>query len=206
MSIVQLSLNFNRLSDTELFQRFRIVVGKSQGHATFGNPPIPVADLSVRNEEFAVIAATAVDGSVADTRVRDQKRQQLIADFRQMAFYVLANGGNDPVLLASSGFEIQTTGKSPIGKLGKPENFKAEAEGKSNVKLSLKKLYGAKIYVYEYTLAPHHEESVWQRIESSRTSTVVAGLQSGKEYAFRVYGVGTDPSRVSSDVINSFVL
>lgn len=110
------------------------------------------------------------------------------------------------MLLASSGFELQSASNASIGKLAKPENFKAVAEGKGNVKLSLKKLYGAKIYVYEYTMAPHSETSIWQRLASSRSNTTVTGLQSGKEYAFRVYGVGSDPSRTSSDVITSFVL
>ncbi|WP_394993605.1 hypothetical protein [Emticicia sp.] len=43
---------------------------------------------------------------------------------------------------------------------------------------------------------------------SSNTSTsiMVTSLQSGKEYTFRVVGVGNNSTRIYSDIFNSFVL
>lgn len=53
---------------------------------------------------------------------------------------------------------------------------------------------------------PLSEETKWDHHLASASSVNIANLKSGKQYAFRVTAIGSDPNRVYSDVVTSFVL
>jgi hypothetical protein len=93
-----------------------------------------------------------------------------------------------------------------VGILPKPEKFKVEnGPNSGSVKLSLDKIKGAKSYCFEYTPAPLTDSSVWLvRVVTARSHTI-EGLVSGQQYAFRVSGIGADPTVVYSDVLTKFV-
>jgi len=64
----------------------------------------------------------------------------------------------------------------------------------------------ALFYVFEYCAAPLTADSVWIQVTGSRRKMLIEGLTSGKEYCFRVAAARTHPSRIWSDVINSYVI
>jgi len=53
---------------------------------------------------------------------------------------------------------------------------------------------------------PVTEASIWTSINSTKAKLVVSNLTSGVQYAFRVAGIGANPTVVYSDIVTSYVL
>jgi len=66
--------------------------------------------------------------------------------------------------------------------------------------------YIADFYEFEHTELPITPTSYWTKDTTKKRKYEKTGLDSGKQYAFRVAGAGSDPSRVYSDIITSYVL
>ena len=100
-----------------------------------------------------------------------------------------------------SGFDIAST-RTPVGVLPKNENFSTgSSDIKGNVDLSLNPIKGANAYQFEYTDAPVTDASIWHTVTSTAAWITIPNLTSGKEFAFRVTAIGSDPTRVYSDVL-----
>lgn len=96
--------------------------------------------------------------------------------------------------------------RQPVGVLAKASDFKAVPLYNCMIKLSNKKIFGADSYTYEYTPAPTRKDGTWTAVNSTRANTVIKNLVSGSQYAFRVAGIGANPTVIYSDVITSYVL
>ena len=124
---------------------------------------------------------------------------------KQLGTYVQLNCKNDLAILLSSGFEAAKP-KAPVGMLLKPENFKVEnGPNSGSIKLSVDKIKGASSYRFESTVAPVTATTNWTVNVGTASKFVVDDLTSGQQYAFRVAGVGADPTIVYSDVVTRFV-
>jgi len=64
----------------------------------------------------------------------------------------------------------------------------------------------ASFYEFSYTEAPVTADSLWIQKTTTKHKLQVEGLTSGKQYTFRVAGAGSDPSRVWSYDVSSYVL
>ena len=193
---------FNALKEDELDTVGQSIINKMTGNPNFTSPIPPLADVQTALDEFMAAMADLGAGK-GSTIIKDQKKTTLLDLLTKLATYVQLNCQDDAAIIESSGFKIKQA-KTPIGPLPKPV-LKVEAGGPGQVKLTATSV-GANSYQFEYTLAPATTSSTWQVNASTKSKTVVNGLTSGKQYTFRVAGVGTDPSRIYSDEITSFVL
>lgn len=197
--------SFSRYSDSELSSKAAFIISSLTGNTSFPSPTPPLAELQTALQAFNAADEAALDGEKLNTAIKNQKRSELVALLVSLALYVQLTSNNDEVLLLSSGFDLKKS-PAPIGVLPKPDGFKVQPGDSGTIKLSVKKINGAKMYLFQYTTAPAGAASAWGDVISSRTNTVITGLRSGTEYAFRAAGMGSDPSLTYSDVISSFVL
>ena len=162
--------------------------------------------LIVVTDAFQQLLAQVDDGNKATTVLKNQKRDELTGLLNQLALYVQMTAPGDEAALLSSGFDLAKP-RQPIGILPKPETFRVEpAAMRGCLKVSVNKIKGANSYLFEYTTAPATPDSVWTDVVSSKTTVLIDNLTSGRQYVFRVAGIGADPTRVYSDEVSSFVL
>jgi hypothetical protein len=206
MATNRVRISFKNYKDAELEQKAQHIVQSLTGNSNFSTPNPSLADVQTAINKYGDALSKAVDGSKQDTAVKNQARADLESLLHDLGLYVQLTGKDDPSIILSSGFDISKT-PSPVGILPKPNGFSVSpSASKGSIDLSTNAINGAKTYQYEYTDAPISAASIWHVVTNTSTAVTINNLQSGKEYAFRVAGVGSDPTRVYSDVVTSFVL
>ncbi len=110
--LIKVSLGFARLSDGALDNFAHGVIDALTGNATYPTPPVTLANLQAGNDDFTAKLAAAQTGGVADTAAKNNSRQALLGDLRQVASYVQIRCNNDMQLLLSSGFQAQSTNRA----------------------------------------------------------------------------------------------
>ncbi len=203
MKKVRIITRFLRLAQTKVLQNVMMILQCMTGNVNF---PTPAPDLKTLGDAIdAYSEALANPASKANTALKKQLRIKLAAVVNLLALYVQMNCNNDETIALSSGFPLAKT-KQPVGVLTKANNFKATPLHNCMIKLSNKKIFGADSYCYQYAPAASKEETGWISVNSTRASTVIKDLVSGTQYAFRVAGIGANPTVIYSDVITSYVL
>ncbi len=206
MTNPRISTSFSKLSDSNLLLKGTYIHTNMTGNVNFTTPTPTLPELKVGIDNFNNSLNNSVEGNKADTALKNQYRNELIDLLNNAGLYVQLYGKNNENILLSSGFDLQKA-KSSIGALPKAQNIKVmPGEGVGTVKVSFSSIAGADSYLYEYTAAPITTDSIWTPITSTKTNLIVESLTSGKQYAFKVAGVGSDPSQVFSDILFSFVL
>jgi len=125
-------------------------------------------------------------------------RKSLEAHLTTRGDYVDSVALGDAAKIQSAGFEIQADG-SPTTSLPQPQNCVATAgddEGEADVACDA--VARSKSYIFQCREHPDDgPPGAWQQAKvSSRSSTTITGLISGKKYAFRMRAVG--PNEVES--------
>ncbi|HEX3024969.1 MAG TPA: fibronectin type III domain-containing protein [Chitinophagaceae bacterium] len=199
-------IGFSNYKDTDFDQKAQHILQSMTGNANFPTPVPTLSEVQTGITNYSASLAKAVDGSKQDTVLKNQARTALEELLHNLGMYVQLNSKNDPAIMLSSGFDVSKI-PTPVGILPKPDGFSVTpSASKGNVDLYVHAIYGAKSYQYEYAETPITSNNGWHVVTNTATEVTINNLQSGKEYAFRVAGIGADPTRTYSDVITSFVL
>jgi hypothetical protein len=197
-------ITFKEYSNDELDNKTRDIITSMTANANFATPNPTLSTVQTALTEFQDAVAQASKGGVDKTALRRQKRKTLEDTLRGLAVYVNSTTDNE-VILISSGFDLMKV-PAKIGQLEKPDGFKVEnGVQPGSIKVLCNAVPGAGSYLAEYTLMPATDNSKWDREVSTARTITITGLQRGKEYAFRIAGVGAHTDRVFSDVISKFV-
>jgi hypothetical protein len=175
--------------------------------STDGNEhyPDPIPPLTLLKKQLATYRSARVAAANRDTyliEVRKQARKALEESLRQLVIYVQKKTGTNRAILLTSGFNL-TKEKEPAGILPKPEHFRIEHPGPGRVILRVKSIKHARSYLFEYREKGTEQ---WTQVFSYKSSVMIDGLTSGREYEFRVSYRGTHPAVTYSDVITSYIL
>jgi hypothetical protein len=106
--------------------------------------------------------------------------------------------------LLSSGFKLArdrdgTDDLKPISEL----EVRTEASEQATVRI--RRVSGAKAYVFEYTTGTVTSESVWVTKTIAEPSYTFRGLQSGVKYSFRLIAVGRSEKSVFSPIVSRYI-
>lgn len=202
MSKTKITTSFGKYSDANLEQKAELILDSLENNAFFTTPVPPLADLQSAVTAFDLSIIKAKEGGKIEQLQRENKRNELIAVLNKLALYVQLEGDGNNVALLSSGFSLSKTPQT-IGVLPKPQHFKIIPKTSGIVNLSLKTIYGAKSYQYEYR---KKGDTIWQVQLETKPTVLLTGLTSGTEYEFRVTAIGSNSQRIYSDVLSSFIL
>jgi len=120
--------------------------------------------------------------------------------------YVQVTSDGDEAIILSSGFDVNSK-HEPIGKLPKPEGFGVKVDvAPGTVIVFCNVIPGASFYEIEYSEVTADGVRKWIKVTSTKRKLEIAGLISGKQYVFRMAGAGSNPARMWSDEIITFVI
>jgi len=205
--IPKLRTNFSRYTDSGVAEKTQRIIDSMNDNPNYPAPVPALTDVQSLvdsyNNALANLGRTGQQGTLIKNQLRDSLEELL----RTLALYVQVQGGSNLAILQSSGYDLQKGRGGPIGILPKPSDFKViPGPVPGSAKPSFEPIDGANTYLFQYADASVTDSTVWQSEYSGKSSHIIEGLTSGNRYAFRVCGIGTDPTRVFSDVIISFVL
>lgn len=198
-------IDFSKYADTELDQKADQIVenlSNPPGSTNFPTPQPTIVIVQGKIDAYKDALANLGKGTIT-TAAKDVARKELEDTLAELGLYIQQASGGDVVKMLSSGFDISKASADPVGDLPKPGNFKAKAKGKGEIDLSCDPIKGAKIYQWEYKQVAATE---WILKTTTKAKLSLTGLESGKEYVFRVVALGTSKAREYSDEVKSFVL
>lgn len=205
MTIQKVITGFARLRDEDLNTFTQNILNKMTGNTNFVTPAPALADVETSLKDYQAALAHAKGGTKEATSLKREKRAALEALLRDLAAYVQVTGKNNSTVLLSSGFDLRKA-STPIGILAKPVAVKiVPGPNPGSVRISVERIVGADSYIFQYVEAPATPTSLWHTKAATARTITIDNLTIGKEYAFRIGAVGSDPTIVYSEVLTKFV-
>jgi len=208
MGTVKVSTDFSlkKYSDTELAVKATNILDKMTDNPKFTKPTPTLEEIRAIVSDYLASLAKADKGSAEDRIIKNNLRSKLEEMMKNLSLYVQLTSNGDEVTISSSGFDVNKKPAS-VGVLDKPENVSVKmGDNKGTAVISCDAVSHASFYEIEYaevtadgTQTPIHKTSTKHKL-------LIEGLTGGKQYSFRIAGAGSDPSRVWSDEIITYVI
>jgi hypothetical protein len=200
--VQKILIDFGRFSVSQLLSQANTIIASLTDFPEIPTPTPTIAVLQAAVDDLTDAESAAEVGGKQQKEIRDQKADALIALLKQEAAYVSMIADGDVAVMLGAGFRI-TKIPSPIGPLPKPVKFAVSSPQKGWLQLSLKAVYGAKNYQYEFKKVG---DAQWTILASTRAKVIIQDLESAKEYVARVLPVGASEERTYSDEITAVVI
>jgi hypothetical protein len=199
-----LVLSFSRMSDINL-QIHAMQVGSS----LIDNEFLPAAgeygkELVELSAQFLKAMSAANLGDLLKISAKNDLRALVIKKLQTAAEYVVETAQGNETTLISSGFDLaKHKGGAP---LTTPTAFKVSA-GPNNgeIILQVKRIVGAKAYLYQYTADPVTPDSKWETFSSTRCKKTLTNLPLGVKLWFRMAVIGPNEQIVYTEVKSRYV-
>lgn len=185
------------VSDTNLPVESQRIINSMTGNANFATPKPALADLQAARDEFERSIALAREGGTKEVGDKNQKRERLLSLLRELAAYVIGESKNDPVMIASSGFEVSKTRTRRV--LDTLSVSSGTEPGQ--VVSTMWRVPKVRMYVHMYTTAPNTESSVWKEVYSPDRSYIHTGLVPGQRYTFKAKAITKDGEVIATDLV-----
>ncbi|MEI8086417.1 MAG: fibronectin type III domain-containing protein [Paludibacter sp.] len=196
----------NRYSDIELNVKLKTISTCLTDNPKFLALAPTVVILKTNIERFSTLVELGSEGNKQSTVEKNSVRGILEPMAASLAVQVQEICEGDELQIISAGFDVKRKA-TPIGELERPANVVAVAgSSRGSLAVSWSVVPNAYIYEIQYTDAPSTADSVWQRTSNTKRKITLENLVRGKAYAIVVAGAGTDPRRVWSDEIISYVM
>jgi hypothetical protein len=183
----KVSLSFGRLPDTELDNFAQGVIDALTGNAAFPAPPVTLVNLQAARDDLTAKMAAAQTGGPADTAAKNNSRQALVTILRDVAAYVQIRCNNDPAILLSSGFEMQSTNRAQV-ELTKPDGFSLKNGSTGQLIARIDPVKSANMY--EGRIKPSDGDWLPSVFTGDSQHIIFDGLTRGKDYTAQVRALG----------------
>ena len=207
MAISKVATDFSskNYTDTELGVQATNVTVKMTDNPNFTTPTPPLAEVIATISSYNASLAKSEKGSQDDRVIKNSWRIKLENQLKELSLYVQLISKGDLVIISSSGLDVNKK-PSAVGPLAKPENVIIKmGANKGSVAISCDAIAHAGFYEFDYSEVTDGTFN-WIHKTTTKHKILIEGLTSGKQYVFRVAGAASDPSRVWSDRISSFVI
>ena len=208
MAIVKISTDFSskNYTDTELSVTATNITDSMTGNAYFEKPTPTLEEVKATIVSYNASLAKAEKGSPDDRLVKNSWRAKLENNLKDLGLYVQLISKGDSLIISSSGFYTNKK-PAPVGPLSKPENVSVKmGDNAGTVLVNCDTISSATFYEFEYAEITADGVLNWIHKTSTKHKLLIDGLTSGHQYVFRVAGAGSDPSRIWSDKISTFVI
>lgn len=168
-------------------------------------------DAAAFMQELETALATYRDGlteaTYRDMRqviIKNQQAEVLKEVLYRYSLHVEMVSNKDPNLILAAGFIPNKSTTQAIGMSPKANDLRAEVKhpGTNSVNVRVNAWKSAKLYQFEFRKADSMND--WTRVLSTKSRTVIQGLEHGQQYEFRVTYVSTDPTPNYSDIVRCY--
>jgi len=201
-------INFasSKYTDEALGTKANNILDKVEVNPAFQTAMPIIEELRAANTNYIAALAKVEGGSKEDTVIKNNCRKTVETLLKKLAGAVQTISDGDEAIILSSGMDANKK-PSTVGKLAKPDNLTVKpGDNKGAVTMMCDAVEYADFYEFEHTELPVTLTSFWTKDTTKKRKYEKTGLGSGKQYAFRVAGAGSDPSRVYSEIVTSFIL
>jgi len=196
----------NRYSDSDLTKRASGIISGLTDNPKFQELAEVVPVIKTKNDYFESLLIKMLDGGKTVTIEKNTVRIDLEGILGSTALRVQELSNGDELLIVGAGFEVKRK-PSPVGLLQRPANVVANpGPRRGSLEISWDVVPNAYMYEIEIVEHPETDKSVRQRTSNTKHKIVADGLIRGQAYSIEVAGAGSDPGRVWSDAIISFVM
>ncbi len=181
MAIFKLKLDFVNDTDSGLSIFSSGVASSINGniHYPLTNPTVAAINVLITNFNNSLIALP--NGGQAAKLARDQARLALEMGLRTLANDLESKSGNDPVKMATTGFQVIDSTVRTYTQSGRPTDLTLEYGTLSGqVNASVKKVPKTAVYLWRYTADPFGPNARWSEIILSTSRKItISGLERG---------------------------
>lgn len=196
----------NRYSDQDLSVKAITIGDDLTDNPSFPTLAEAATAIKAKNASFMSLLSKMAEGNKQVTIEKNKVRGELEDLLGSTALKVQDISMGDEQLILSAGFDVKRK-PAPVGLLDRPANVKANpGPTRGSLEISWDVVPNAYIYEIQYTEAPITADSVWIRISITKHKLIIEGLVRGRAYAIQVAAAGSDPRRVWSDEIISYVM
>lgn len=196
----------SRYSDAELSIKASEVVNMMTNNPNFSDPEPALATVQSNSDVFSTALNNSKSGSHEAVALKNKARLQLEMSLHKLAQWVNLKAEGEQVKLITTGFDL-THHAEPIGPLNVPDWLKVKPGKQPGcIELECAIVHNARYYVFSYRLLTNKSGNTWTNTDSTNRKLLLAGLNSGGQYAFRAAGGGSDPSRNWCPEVTSYVL
>lgn len=179
------------------------VSGMMKASTNFSDMPEAMAELDKTLPEYRDEHSKANRGNMETQFKLKAFRAKTLGLLAALAEYVTAKANGDPVIMASSGFEMN---KGRGTKAMKPiEKFTVAIDKAGEAVTEVKRVAGAKAYIHQYTTDPLTSDSVWVNKVTTVPSYTFTGLTSKEKYWFQVIAVGVNDQQTDSVPVSKVI-
>jgi hypothetical protein len=194
--IHKITYGFKLFRHSELITFGHRINVKVKGSSNFSDVPAEQAELEKTLPEYQDVHSNANTGD-DETRFKLKAlRAKTIGLLVLLAEYVSGKANGDPVIMASSGFELnKARGTKSLKSI---EKFNVAIDKPGEAVTEVKRVAGTKAYIHQYTTDPITVDSVWVNKITTSPSYTFTGLDSREKYWFQVIAVGVNDQQTAS--------
>ncbi|WP_207513172.1 fibronectin type III domain-containing protein [Longitalea luteola] len=194
---VRISTKYRTSSDPKLLKHGYQVSDTMKDNPIYANSPLLQSVLQAACDDFRLAGSMAGRKDRALLSAKNDKKAVLIGHLDVLNDYLTATCKGDKTLLLQSGFEIAGL-KNESQELPPIREIVVGSDSPGIVTIRLKRVTGARSYVFQYTTDPLLSDSVWVSETSLNREHTFSNLNSVTRYWFRVYAIGKGNQTVYS--------
>jgi hypothetical protein len=170
----------------------------------FPDPGMLIIELQEINRQFQNAMTDARSRDMEKVAYKNNVRALLIRKLKQVGEFVLIQSKGREVALVSSGFALYK--QEDEVKIKAPTNFSVKPGPQpGEIIMQVRRVKGARSYLYQWTPIPVTSESVWQSLPDTRCKKTIKGLPLGVNYAFRMAAVGSRNQLLYTNCISRYI-
>lgn len=194
---IRISTKYRNSRDEKLLKFGYQISDTMDNNPIYTNSPLVKAALQKSCDDFRVAGSIAGRKDRALLSAKNDRKADLIRDLDILNVYVTETCKGDKTMLLQSGFEIAGL-KNESKDLQPIKEVTVVSALPGTVSISVKRVTGAKSYVYQYTADPLTPNSVWVSETSLNREHTFTNLNSVARYWFRVIAIGKGNQTVYS--------
>lgn len=194
---IRISTKYRTSSDKNLLQFGYQVSDIMKDNPIYTNSPLIQAVLQASCDDFRLATSVASRKDRALLSAKNDKKAVLIGHLDALNDYATAACKGDKTMLLQSGFDIAGL-RNESQDLPPIREIAVQSDLPGTVTISLKRVVGAKSYVFQYTDDPLSSDSVWVSETTLVREHTFNNLNSVARYWFRVYAIGKGNQTVYS--------